>query len=272
MRPQVEVIGKGLVRDFSTNEYLRYDLPRFKYKKTCLVLFGRCNLKCIFCFAGGAKSKKTFMPNSKLINLDAITNELLEQKDSVIRFSGGEPTLYEDELHHIATILKDAGIPMILDTNGTNPDVVKRLASLFDVISVDGPKTCRALVEKRTGRSATLSWDLPVKTLESLKYFSSVVEVKTVIFDKKDIDHAQFLAQFVPVNGLLTLKTPRESHLSSPDNINSERINARCKISTELRGDEILKCAESIRASRKRNILVVQGSTRSAASYTHFKI
>jgi len=55
--------------------------------------------------------------------------EFLRQRQGLLQgvvLSGGEPTLYR-QINHFATEIKKIGFQVKLDTNGTNPQKVKKL-------------------------------------------------------------------------------------------------------------------------------------------------
>jgi len=104
--------------------------------KICSVIFvNNCNFKCHYCH------------NPELIegNLDNLDeNEILEfldrrknYVDSIV-ISGGEPCLQEDLINFIKNV-KEIGLFIKIDTNGSRPDVLKELIDnkLVDYIAMD---------------------------------------------------------------------------------------------------------------------------------------
>lgn len=103
----------------------------------CTTLFlGGCNLRCPYC------------QNSDLVNLTNIQpipetdvfNYLIKRKgiiDSVC-ISGGEPTLYP-QLYNFISKIKDMGLLVKLDTNGTNPTLLQKLIDdkKIDYVAMD---------------------------------------------------------------------------------------------------------------------------------------
>lgn len=102
---------------------------------TCTVFAGHCNFACPFCHNSTLVSgeEDIISENEILEYLDKRKNML----DSVC-VSGGEPTLYHDLPDFIKKI-KDMGYLVKLDTNGTNPEMVKYLVEnrLIDYIAMD---------------------------------------------------------------------------------------------------------------------------------------
>ncbi len=96
-----------------------------------------CNFRCPYCY----NSELILRPdNFKNIPQKEIDSYLLERKDFIdgICMSGGEPTLYPDLPVYFKGI-KDKGFLIKLDTNGTNPKLLKNLLDfdLVDYIALD---------------------------------------------------------------------------------------------------------------------------------------
>ena len=96
-----------------------------------------CNFRCPFCY----NCELILRPdNFKNIPQKEIDSYLLERKDFIdgICMSGGEPTLYPDLPVYFKGI-KDKGFLIKLDTNGTNPKLLKNLLDfdLVDYIALD---------------------------------------------------------------------------------------------------------------------------------------
>jgi len=113
-----------------------------------VVLFTpKCNFRCPFCHNG-----LTVLDSEEHIEFDEILNYLQSRKgliDAVV-ISGGEPTLMP-ELKERVIKIKQLGYKVKLDTNGSNPDVLKDLVNshLIDYVAMDiknslskYPETC----------------------------------------------------------------------------------------------------------------------------------
>jgi len=117
-----------------------------------IVLFtDGCNFRCPFCHNG---SLVTYSNNPELDWNE--TKELLKErkgKIDAIVISGGEPTIHKDLPEKIKEI-KELGYLVKLDTNGTNPEMVKYLVEnkLIDYIAMD-IKNCFAKYSSTTGVS-----------------------------------------------------------------------------------------------------------------------
>ena len=96
-----------------------------------------CNFRCPYCYNCDLILHPENFPD---ISQREINNYLLERKDFIdgICMSGGEPTLYPDLSAYFKGI-KDKGFLIKLDTNGTNPKLLKNLIDfgLVDYIAMD---------------------------------------------------------------------------------------------------------------------------------------
>ena len=101
-----------------------------------VVLFApTCNFRCPFCHNG-----QSVLDNNLAIPFDEILDFLKTRTgliDAVV-VSGGEPTLMNDLVSKIEKI-KELGFKIKLDTNGTNPDVLRELLrkNLLNYIAMD---------------------------------------------------------------------------------------------------------------------------------------
>jgi pyruvate formate lyase activating enzyme len=106
-------------------------------KICCVVFTSGCNFRCPYCH------------NPDLVNTDTIRSaydakgifSFLEERKSFLDgvvVSGGEPTLQKD-LFDFCSQIKKLGYPVKLDTNGSKPDIIKKLlnAHLIDYIAMD---------------------------------------------------------------------------------------------------------------------------------------
>ena len=113
-----------------------------------VVLFTpKCNFRCPFCHNG-----KTVLESDVEIDFDEILSYLQTRKgliDAVV-ITGGEPTLMPELKERIIKI-KELGLRVKLDTNGSNPEVLKDLVNskLLDYVAMDiknsmneYPRTC----------------------------------------------------------------------------------------------------------------------------------
>lgn len=101
------------------------------------VFLGGCNLRCPFCHNASLVLPEKFgetMPDEEFF-------DFLKSRQGKLRavcVSGGEPTLYP-HLEDFMRRIKEMGFLLKLDTNGTRPDVLKRLVceGLLDYVAMD---------------------------------------------------------------------------------------------------------------------------------------
>ncbi|MGE5472943.1 MAG: anaerobic ribonucleoside-triphosphate reductase activating protein [Ignavibacteriales bacterium] len=106
------------------------------YLASTIFLSG-CNLKCKYCH-------NPSLANGEIVDEQTGTEEILsflkKRKGLIdaVCISGGEPTIHED-LEELICSIKEMGFKVKLDTNGTNPYVVKNLIDkrLIDYVAVD---------------------------------------------------------------------------------------------------------------------------------------
>lgn len=101
------------------------------------IFLGGCNFRCPFCHNGplvtDAKGKPSYIIGDVL--------SFLKKRRGILEgvcISGGEPTLHPD-LPMLCREIKSLGYPVKLDTNGTNPGLLLKLAGehLIDYVAMD---------------------------------------------------------------------------------------------------------------------------------------
>ncbi|MDR3687537.1 MAG: anaerobic ribonucleoside-triphosphate reductase activating protein [Coriobacteriia bacterium] len=128
--------------------------PNWPGRRATTILLGGCNLSCPFCFdpehVGSKRANTSVSQVVEQISLRAPT------LDGVV-ISGGEPTTCV-ALGSLLRALAATGLPVKLDTNGTNPDVLEALieAGLLDFIALD-VKTTPERYDRLTG--GTRVWE-----------------------------------------------------------------------------------------------------------------
>jgi len=103
----------------------------------CTVFTGTCNFKCGFCHNSPLVTEVNQLQE---IDVESVFSYLKKRKGIIegICISGGEPTLQKD-LPDFCRRLKEENLSVKLDTNGTNPDMIKLLMdnNLIDYIAMD---------------------------------------------------------------------------------------------------------------------------------------
>lgn len=101
------------------------------------VFLSGCNFRCPFChntdlLTGSAE---------ELMSVEELLGFLKKRKGILegVCITGGEPTLYGDELEQLIRDIKNLGYLVKLDTNGYQPDVLRHLCrqQLLDYVAMD---------------------------------------------------------------------------------------------------------------------------------------
>ena len=117
--------------------YEKLSLVDYDLKLSATIFFGGCNFRCPFCH----NSSLVLNPNSvKDIPFCEIIEHLKKRRGIIdaVTFTGGEPTLFKELKAYIKQV-KELGFLIKLDTNGSNPSVIKNLLdeNLLDYIAMD---------------------------------------------------------------------------------------------------------------------------------------
>lgn len=200
--------------------------------KNALVVFSKkCNFNCPSCYARKLNSKK-----DSINPLDYIG----EWTDGVVLL-GGEPTINK-EIFEFTKELKKRNLSVKLDTNGSNPDIIKRLIEekLIDYIAMD-IKNTPDKYSKTVGVNVNISnieESMSIITDFGIKHefrttIAPIIQDKTQWIDAEDIieiskwlikttksnNHLYFLQKFIarPVDEMIDKRysneeLPREFH------------------------------------------------------------
>jgi pyruvate formate lyase activating enzyme len=153
-------------------------------KGSSVVFVSGCNFRCPFCHN---VNLVLYPEKLETIPFEFIEEQLKKQKDWIdgVCITGGEPTLY-NRLPEYCLKLKQMGLLIKLDTNGTNPSLLKELIDrkLVDYVAMDvkAPLT-KEKYSKATGINAE-------KLLENVKQ-----SIKTLM--ESNIDY-EFRTTVVP--------------------------------------------------------------------------
>ncbi|MCR5829648.1 MAG: anaerobic ribonucleoside-triphosphate reductase activating protein [Lachnospiraceae bacterium] len=117
--------------------YTQLTLLDFPGKLASTIFLGGCNYRCPYCHNADIVMGKTNLP---LIPESSILQHITKRKNALegVCITGGEPTIYKDLPDFIEKI-KEIGLLVKLDTNGTNPGMVKDLygRGLIDYVAMD---------------------------------------------------------------------------------------------------------------------------------------
>ena len=108
----------------------------FPGRVACTVFTQGCNFRCPFCHNSDLLPMKgqVYMSDEELL---AFLKKRIGLLDGVC-FTGGEPTM-QAELPNLVKRIKDLGYAVKLDTNGTNPKMLREMveAGLLDYVAMD---------------------------------------------------------------------------------------------------------------------------------------
>ena len=111
-----------------------FTLLDYPDKTACILWFAGCNMRCLYCYNPDIVEGKGRYSYEDAITFIRKRKYLL---DGVV-LSGGECTLHK-QLPAFCRQLKDEGMLIKIDTNGTNPDLILDLQTdgLVDYIALD---------------------------------------------------------------------------------------------------------------------------------------
>ena len=131
-----------IVEKFVIGGFQKTTLLDFPQKIACIVFTPGCNFKCGYCH--NPELSGDFGKSKVAGNLPPTLSEFFDflkkrkgKLDGVV-ITGGEPTLQADLPEFIKKV-KDLGLLVKLDSNGTNPDMIRKLLDdkLLDYIAMD---------------------------------------------------------------------------------------------------------------------------------------
>jgi len=154
-------------------------------KTAATVFLIGCNFKCGFCH-----NPELIDVNEKEVISEKEFFDFLKKRKGLldgICITGGEPTIVSDLFSFIKKI-KDLGFLVKLDTNGSNPEVLKELINSLDYIAMD-VKTSMERYNKAIGREIDLN--NINKSINLIKNSNINYEFRTTVIpglvDKNDI-------------------------------------------------------------------------------------
>lgn len=111
-----------------------FTLLDYPNKSACIFWYAGCNMRCLYCYNPEIVLGKGNITFSEAISFLKIRQGLL---DAVV-FSGGECLIHKNILDQIKKV-KELGFLVKIDTNGSNPNIVKELidSKLIDYVALD---------------------------------------------------------------------------------------------------------------------------------------
>jgi pyruvate formate lyase activating enzyme len=120
--------------------FQRTTLLDYPNKISAIVFVAGCNFRCGFCHNPLLVNKISLLSEQDYVDENIVVELLLKRKHLVnsVVISGGEPTLFLDIKNFIIK-LKQNGFNIKIDTNGSNPELIKDLidSKLIDFIAMD---------------------------------------------------------------------------------------------------------------------------------------
>ena len=202
---------------------------------TCsMIFFAGCNLRCPFC----CNASLIPLKSGAEVDLEMLQERIAANHDFIegLGATGGEPSLQPDAIHALFAWAKETGFKTFLNTNGTNPNLLTRLAEAgtlsYVALDIKAPLEVEAY-----NRAAGLSdsSDTIAKIRETLKicidqkipFEARTTIVPTLIDDENSIrkiaklleGHATYyLQEFFPFEEIPDLelrrqKPPTKAHL-----------------------------------------------------------
>ena len=106
----------------------------FQNHLSAIIWFAGCNMRCNYCYNKDIVLRKGKIKQEEVLDF---LKSRVGMLDGVV-LSGGEATLYKD-IVKLSKKIKNLGYDIKLDTNGTNPTIIKRLIknNLLDFIALD---------------------------------------------------------------------------------------------------------------------------------------
>ena len=100
-----------------------------------VIFLAGCNFKCPWCHNQAIVKGENSLENNDIVTTLINNKHLINH----VVITGGEPTLHGDNLLKLLKQLKANGFQVKLDTNGTNPDLLKEIIKLHlvDYIAMD---------------------------------------------------------------------------------------------------------------------------------------
>ena len=117
--------------------FQKLSLIEYPEKISAIVFLGKCNFKCHFCYNIDLVKNYNKLPDiaeREIIKFLSTRKGLIDG----LAITGGEPTLHKDLPDFIKKV-KDSGFLVMLETNGSNPKMLKELIDnkLVDYIAMD---------------------------------------------------------------------------------------------------------------------------------------
>lgn len=140
----------------------------------CIVWLSGCNMRCAYCYNPDIVLQNGKKPISELLDFLKKRVGLLEG----VVLSGGECTFYKD-IANLCKEIKNLGFKIKIDTNGSNPSVLKSLLEqkLIDYVALDFKAPKRVFKEI----TESIFYDKLITSLDLLLNSNVSFEVRTTV-------------------------------------------------------------------------------------------
>ena len=230
--------------------FQRISLIDYPGKVTSIVFLTGCNLRCPFCHNPDLVFKKG--ENLKLYSEEEILKLLETSRKFIdaVEITGGEPSLQTD-LKDFIKKCKKIGLSVKLDTNGSNPNLIKFLLDehLVDYVAMDikaplsgdSIEKISGVANKQIFRNMADTIKLLLNSDIDYEFRTTAVPGFTKIEDMISIAKsiagakAYYLQQFVPHNTLdpalnSISKYPKEDLVAVKEELDKMQIIKKCEI------------------------------------------
>ena len=210
--------------------FQKLTLLDFPGKVACIIFTQGCNFKCPYCQNSGLIGHE----NDYLFEEDEIISYLKKRKgvlDGIV-ISGGEPTVQKD-LALFMRRVKELGYLIKLDTNGSNPNLIKKLLDeeLVDYVAMD----IKNVIEDYSSVTGIkVNEDNIKKSIKILKKSNIDHEFRTTIIKNiHDIDKINKICSYVKDEKMFLQNFEQSENVLDKDLesfTNEELINIQNKI------------------------------------------
>jgi len=224
---------KDFLADCPLYDITKFTTLDFPENLACILWFCKCNMRCPYCYnAPIVFGEGTVSIKEALGFLKTRQNRL-----TGIVLSGGECTLYP-QLKKLCKEIQNLGFKIKIDTNGTNPKLLKDLArsKLVDYIALD----YKAPKEKFERITKNKNFDTFSQTLDYLIKTGFPFEARTTVhsnlLNENDINeiisdlsqrnykHTYYLQNYLHVEDTVGNMSPQKHH------IDIKKINTNIKV------------------------------------------
>ena len=157
-------------------------------RRQIFVRFSGCNLDCNYCDTSKSREPEfgDLISTDKLYNK---INKLITPDFHSISFTGGEPLLNAD---FIKNFLQQHKFKSMLETNGSLPEELSKIAGLLDYVSLD-----IKLPEHKASKNWDDLFDLELESIKLLRDEEINTYCKVVVMPRTKVDMIGFIASTI---------------------------------------------------------------------------